>query len=332
LAQAKYGLLALKFLPPSVRANCARFIALPMKTIGVIGGSGLYEIEGLEDIEEHRVETPFGSPSDVIISGRLDQVRLLFLPRHGRGHVHTPSEVPYRANMWALKKLGAQWCIAVSAVGSLKMEIVPGHIVIVDQYIDRTKGVRESSFFGGGIVGHVPFGDPVSPVLARVLEGASRDAGATKVHVGGTYVCMEGPMFSTRAESQLYRSWEASVIGMTALPEAKLAREAEIAYATIALATDYDCWHPEHDSVDVAQVVKTMQANVATARKIIALAAARIPDEMDPLVAGAAKFAIMTRRDRLPTDRVKALEPIIGKYLAPDEPAAKRAKVNVSSD
>ena len=197
-----------------------------MKTVAVIGGSGLYEMEGLSEVEEIVLDTPFGSPSDAIISGMLNGVRMLFLPRHGRGHVLTPSEVPYRANIWALKKLGAQWCISLSAVGSLKEEIVPGQVVIIDQFIDRTKN-RPSTFFGDGIVGHVPFGQPISPVLAGVLERASGEAGA-RVHVGGTYVCMEGPAFSTRAESFLYRSWGASVIGMTNLPEAKLAREAEI--------------------------------------------------------------------------------------------------------
>jgi len=284
-----------------------------MKTVGVIGGSGLYEIEGLTDVEEIEVETPFGRPSDAVISGMLDGVRMLFIPRHGRGHVFTPSEVPYRANIWALKSLGADWCISVSAVGSLRMEIVPGHIVIVDQFIDRTKG-RPSTFFGNGVVGHVPFGDPVSPVLAGVLASAAREAGAT-THVGGTYVCMEGPAFSTRAESELYRSWGASVVGMTNIPEAKLAREAEIAYATVALATDYDCWHPHHDNVDVAEVVATITKNVAMARQIIAVAAGNIPDELDPLVEGAAQFAVMTSPDKLPADQVEALRPIIGKYL-----------------
>lgn len=284
-----------------------------MKTVGVIGGSGLYEIEGLEQVEEIEVETPFGRPSDAILAGMLGDVRMLFIPRHGRGHVYTPSEVPYRANLWALKSLGAQWCISVSAVGSLKMEIVPGHIVIVDQFIDRTKG-RPSTFFGEGVVGHVPFGDPVSPMLAEVLVAAAREAGAT-THVGGTYVCMEGPAFSTRAESELYRSWGASVVGMTNIPEAKLAREAEIAYATVALATDYDCWHPAHDNVDVAEVVATIKKNVAMARTIIELAAANIPEGLDPVVDGAAKFAVMTSPDRLPAERVEALRPIIGKYL-----------------
>jgi 5'-methylthioadenosine phosphorylase len=284
-----------------------------MKTVGVIGGSGLYEIEGLERVEEIRVSTPFGDPSDAIVSGVLGPLRMLFLPRHGRGHRFLPSEVPYRANLWALKSLGAEWCISLSAVGSLKEEIVPGHVVIVDQFIDRTKA-RPSSFFGDGIVGHVAFGDPVSPVLAGVLAAAARDAGAT-VHVGGTYVCMEGPAFSTRAESNLYRSWGASVVGMTNLPEAWLAREAEIAYATVALATDYDCWHPGHDSVSVDAVVAVLQKNVALARRIIQIAAGRVPDALDPLVDGACRHAVMTARERIPRERLDALRPIVGKYL-----------------
>ena len=253
-----------------------------MKTVGVIGGSGLYEIEGLADVQELAVETPFGAPSDVIVSGMLGDTRMLFIPRHGRGHRFTPSEVPYRANIWALKKLGATWCISLSAVGSLREEIVPGDVVIIDQFIDRTKN-RPSTFFGNGIVGHVPFGQPISPVLAGVLEAASREAGA-RVHVGGTYVCMEGPAFSTRAESFLYRSWDASVIGMTNLPEAKLAREAEIAYATIALATDYDCWHSGHDDVSVDAVIAIMRKNVALAKQIVAIAAQQVPEQPDPLV------------------------------------------------
>jgi len=285
-----------------------------MKTVGVIGGSGLYEIAGLSDVEELEVETPFGAPSDVVVSGMLGDTRMLFLPRHGRGHRFTPSEVPYRANIWALKKLGAEWCISLSAVGSLKEEIVPGDVVIIDQFIDRTKD-RPSTFFGNGIVGHVAFGQPISPVLAEVLVAASREAGA-KVHVGGTYVCMEGPAFSTRAESLLYRSWGASVIGMTNLPEAKLAREAEIAYATIALATDYDCWHSGHDDVSVDAVIATMRKNVELAKQIVVIAADRTPDHPDPLVAGAAEFAVMTSPDRIPAERLEALEPIIGKYFA----------------
>jgi 5'-methylthioadenosine phosphorylase len=284
-----------------------------MKTVGVIGGSGLYEIESLERVEEIELETPYGKTSDAIISGYLGGIRMLFIPRHGRGHTLTPSEVPYRANIWALAKLGAKWCISLSAVGSLKMEIVPGHVAIVDQFIDRTKG-RPSTFFGDGVVGHVAFGDPISPVLAGVLTRAAREAGAT-VHEGGTYVCMEGPAFSTRAESELYRSWGASVIGMTNLPEAKLAREAEIAYATVALATDYDCWHPGHDNVDVMAVLDTLKANVALAKRIVELAAGFVPDELDPAVVGAAQYAVMTRRDLIPPARRAALEPIVGRYL-----------------
>lgn len=285
------------------------------RIVGVIGGSGLYELEGLEDVEEIRVETPFGDPSDAIISGRLGDVRMLFIPRHGRGHRFTPSEVPYRANIWALKKLGAQWCISVSAVGSLQMEIVPGHVVIVDQFIDRTKGIRASSFFGDGIVGHVAFGDPVSPVLRNVLLDAAREAGAT-VHDGGTYVCMEGPQFSTRAESELYRSWGARVIGMTNIPEAKLAREAEIAYATVALATDYDCWHPDHDDVSVDQVIDTLKKNVALAKNILKAAVPKVPTELDPLVDGACRFAVMTSPELFPEEKKEALRPLIGKYWA----------------
>lgn len=286
---------------------------MSQRIVGVIGGSGLYELEGLENVEEIRVETPFGDPSDAIIKGTLGDVTMLFVPRHGRGHVYTPSEVPYAANLWALKKLGAQWCISVSAVGSLQMEIVPGHVVIIDQFIDRTKGIRKSTFFGDGIVGHVAFGDPVSPVLRNILLTASKEAGAT-VHDGGTYVCMEGPAFSTRAESELYRSWGAKVIGMTNIPEAKLAREAEIAYATVALATDYDCWHPDHDDVSVDQVIETVNKNARLAKDIIALAAKMVPAEPDPLVEGACKFAVMTRPDLLPADQKKALEPLLGKY------------------
>jgi len=284
-----------------------------MKTVGVIGGSGLYEMEGLSQVEEIAVDTPFGAPSDQIISGMLGDTRMLFVPRHGRGHRLTPSEVPYRANIWALKKLGAQWCISLSAVGSLKEDIVPGDVVIIDQFIDRTKN-RASTFFGEGIVGHVPFGQPISPVLAGVLEKASAAAGA-RVHVGGTYVCMEGPAFSTRAESFLYRSWGASVIGMTNLPEAKLAREAEIAYATIALATDYDCWHEGHDDVSVDAVVAMVKQNVALAKRIVAIAAGQVPSALDPLVDGASRFAVMTAADRIPADRLAALEPIIGRYF-----------------
>ena len=283
------------------------------RTVGVIGGSGLYDIEGLEHVDEIALETPYGAPSDVIVSGVLGGTRLLFLPRHGRGHRLLPGEVPYRANIWALKSLGADWCLSISAVGSLREEIVPGHVVIVAQFIDRTKD-RPSTFFGDGVAGHVAFGQPISPVFARVVEGAARDAGAT-VHVGGTYVCMEGPAFSTRAESELHRSWGASVIGMTNLPEAKLAREAEIGYATLALATDYDCWHEEHDDVSVEAVMATLEKNVALAKRVVQLVAERVPQELDPVVDGACRYAVMTAPELIPAHRMEALRPIIGRYL-----------------
>src|SRR5688572_11907515 len=211
-------------------------------TLGVIGGSGLYELPGLERVERVTLDTPFGAPSDAFVVGHLGGQRLAFLPRHGRGHRLLPSELPFRANLFGMKTLGAEWVLAVSAVGSLREEIAPGHVVVPDQFIDRTRGRQaESTFFGRGVVAHVAFADPFCPSLSRVLGEAAREAGAT-VHQGGTYVCMEGPLFSTRAESHLYRSWGAHVIGMTNLQEAKLAREAELCFATLALATDYDCW------------------------------------------------------------------------------------------
>ncbi len=290
--------------------------------IGVIGGSGLYEIDGLVDLREEIIETPFGKPSDALIIGRLQgatsadgrPVELAFLPRHGRGHVHNPSEVPYRANIWALKSIGVDWIVSISAVGSLREEIVPGHMVIIDQFIDRTKGTRPSTFFEGGIVGHVGFADPVCGTLRTMLVEASREAGAV-VHDGGTYVCMEGPQFSTRAESHLYRSWGAKVIGMTNLTEAKLAREAEISYATVAMSTDYDCWYEGHDDVTVEAVIAVIHANVATARGIIAAVAPKIAAHPGPApMLGCMKHAVMTAKDRIPADRREALAPIIGRY------------------
>ncbi|MDP2952445.1 MAG: S-methyl-5'-thioadenosine phosphorylase, partial [Chloroflexota bacterium] len=235
--------------------------------IGVIGGSGLYEMEGLADIEEARVKTPFGDPSDTIVVGTLEGTRVAFLPRHGRGHRISPTRLPARANIYALKSLGVEWVISVSAVGSLKEEIRPLDLVVPDQLIDRTRS-RVNSFFEDGPVVHVGFADPFCPVLSRSLYEAAREAGA-RVHRGGTYVVMEGPLFSTRAESDLYRSWGASVIGMTALPEAKLAREAEICYATLACATDYDCWREGHESVTIEMVIANLTQNVATAKQIL---------------------------------------------------------------
>ncbi|MGH7895157.1 MAG: S-methyl-5'-thioadenosine phosphorylase, partial [Candidatus Binatia bacterium] len=236
-------------------------------TLGVIGGSGLYELPGLTDVEHRRVRTPFGDPSDEIVVGRLGGTRLAFLPRHGRGHRLLPSELPFRANLYALKTLGAEWVLAVSAVGSLREEIHPGHVVVPDQFIDRTRSrMAESTFFGRGIVAHVQFADPFCAPLSRALAAAARGQGAT-VHEGGVYVCIEGPHFSTRAESHLYRSWGAHVIGMTNLQEAKLAREAEMSYATLALVTDYDCWHVSHASVTVEQIIRNLQKNAEAAHK-----------------------------------------------------------------
>src|SRR5215813_1687879 len=249
------------------REEAARTMA--ERTLGVIGGSGLYELPGLEAMEHTRVRTPFGDPSDEVVVGRLGSTRLLFLPRHGRGHRLLPSELPFRANIWALKSLGADCLLAVSAVGSLREEIAPGHVVIPDQFIDRTRGRQsESTFFGRGVVAHVQFADPFCAPLSSALVDSARAAGAT-VHVGGTYVCMEGPAFSTRAESNLYRSWGAHVIGMTNLQEAKLAREAELCFATLALATDYDCWKQDAHEVAIADVLAVLNANVALAKRVV---------------------------------------------------------------
>ena len=236
--------------------------------IGVIGGSGLYQIDGLEGASWVKVKTPWGKPSDEVLVGRLDGVAMAFLPRHGRGHVHSPSDVNYRANIDALKRLGCTDVVAVSAVGSLREDYRPGDFVIVDQYIDRTFA-REKSFFGSGCVAHVGFAHPVCPRLSAACADAARATGVT-VHEGATYVAMEGPQFSTLAESRMYRGWGADVIGMTGMPEAKLAREAELCYASVAMVTDYDCWHPDHDAVDVAQVIRTLTANAGNARALVA--------------------------------------------------------------
>jgi 5'-methylthioadenosine phosphorylase len=287
-------------------------------TIGIVGGSGLYDLEGLTDVREVRVETPYGAPSDVLVRGRLGEADLVFLPRHGRGHRLLPSEVPYRANVWALKSLGCDWLVSVSAVGSLAEEIAPGDVVLVDQYIDRTWG-RPSTFFGDGVVAHAGFGEPTCGTLRRLLHEASEVAGV-RVHVGGTYVCMEGPAFSTKAESELHRSWEASVIGMTAMPEAKLAREASMSYATLAFATDYDCWHPAHDHVTVEQVMAVLTANVARARRILGAVApliARFPGPAPQ--ADAMKAAILTPLDAIGPAARERLAPILAPYLRPTQ-------------
>ncbi len=284
-----------------------------MKTIGVIGGSGLYDIEELGKVEEVDLDTPFGRPSDSFIVGEMEGVRMVFLPRHGRGHRILPSEINFRANIYGMKKLGVERIISVSAVGSMKEEIRPGDIVIPDQFIDRTKG-RISTFFGGGIVGHVPFADPVCAELSGILHDAGKAAGA-RVHFGGTYVCIEGPQFSTRAESNLYRSWGVDVIGMTNIPEAKLAREAEICYATIALSTDYDCWHEEEEDVSVEAILEIIKRNVATARAMIKEAGKRVPERTGCPCATALKDAVVTNRSVIPEKARADLDLIVGKYL-----------------
>lgn len=282
--------------------------------IGVIGGSGLYEMEGLTDVQEEVITTPFGDPSDAYISGTLNGVKLVFLPRHGKGHRLLPSEVNYRANIYGMKKLGVERIISVSAVGSLKEEIVPGHIVIPDQFIDRTKGVRRDTFFGNGIVAHAGFADPVCACLSAALEGAARKAGAV-VHRGGTYICMEGPAFSTRAESFMYRGFEAAVIGMTNLTEAKLAREAEICYGIIALSTDYDCWHTTHDDVSVEAIIKIIHQNVAMAKNIIRHAVGTVAAERSCPCATAMQYAVITDRKAIPQQAKEDVAILVGKYL-----------------
>lgn len=293
-------------------------------TLGVIGGSGLYEMEGLTNVESVAVETPFGSPSDPLVRGVLEgptgPVTLLFLPRHGRGHRFSPTDVPYRANVFAMKAAGATHLLSVSAVGSMKEAIEPGDLVAVDQFIDLTKR-RISTFFDDGAAAHVTFADPVCDKLQGALVEAAKAATesvrasggkAGKVHVGGTYVCMEGPQFSTRAESLVYRTWGVSVIGMTAMPEAKLAREAELPYATLALATDYDCWHQGEEDVSVDAVVAVLSRNVATARKTVRELAFRLPDPATSRAAGALRHAIMTSKDRL-TESTKARLAVLAK-------------------
>ena len=261
-------------------------------TIGVIGGSGLYDLPGLEGVERITVETPYGSPSDALVTGRLHGKRMVFLPRHGVGHRILPTEINYRANIWALKTLGVSQLLSISAVGSMKESIVPGHLVFVDQFIDLTKR-RVSTFFGEGAVAHVPMADPVCHGMRKLLVQVAKSAGIVH-HEKGTYVCIEGPQFSTRAESRLYRTWGVSVIGMTAMPEAKLAREAELPFATLALATDYDCWHDTHDAVTVEQVMQTMKGNVILAKETLVALSGILPDPAKSVAHRAARGAVMT--------------------------------------
>jgi len=281
--------------------------------IGVIGGSGLYQIEGMTSIEEVKPKTPFGEPSDAIIIGELEGNSIAFLPRHGRGHCVSPTEIPSRANIYALKSLGVEWLISVSAVGSLKEGIHPLDLVIPDQIIDRTKS-RVNSFFEGGLVAHVGFAEPFCPSLSSILYHAALDVGAN-VHQEGTYIVMEGPLFSTKAESNLYRSWGASIIGMTALPEAKLAREAEICYATLACITDYDTWHETEESVTIEMALANLALNADTAKRIINIAAANIPQKRECGCAEALKNAIITAPEKIPERMKKDLDLLVGKYI-----------------
>lgn len=281
--------------------------------IGVIGGSGLYDIAGMTAIKEVDINTPFGKPSDTIVTGKLGGVGIAFLPRHGKGHRILPTEVPSRANIYALKSLGVEHIIAVCSAGSFKKEIEPGHLLIPDQLIDRTRN-RINTFFGEGIVVHVPFADPFCPELSKVLYDSATAVGAT-VHPKGNFVVMEGPAFSTRAESRLYRSWGADLIGMTALPEAKLAREAEICYAIIGCVTDYDSWWQPGKPVTVDVILDTMHRNVDTAKNIIKLAVSRIAEKRDCVCATALETAIVTAAERIPPEQKRKLDLLIGKYI-----------------
>ncbi|MGF1538734.1 MAG: S-methyl-5'-thioadenosine phosphorylase [Elainellaceae cyanobacterium] len=286
-------------------------------TIGIIGGSGLYQMDALKDIEEVQVETPFGATSDAIIVGTLEGARVAFLARHGRGHRLLPSELPFRANIYAMKQLGVKYLISVSAVGSLQDKFKPLDMVLPDQFIDRTKN-RASTFFGEGIVAHIAFADPVCVALSGVVADAIDQLNLPNIqrHSGGTYVCMEGPAFSTKAESHLYRSWGAAVIGMTNLPEAKLAREAEIAYATLAMVTDYDCWHPDHDSVTVELVIGNLMKNAANAQAVIRETVKRLHDNPPESIAHSAlKDAILTPLDRAPAATKEKLAALLQKYM-----------------
>jgi 5'-methylthioadenosine phosphorylase len=281
--------------------------------IGIIGGSGLYEMDGVTGIRELEIETPFGAPSDKLVLGTLEGKRVAFLPRHARGHKILPGEINYPANIYALKTLGVQWILSASAVGSLREKYEPLHMVIPDQFVDRTRK-RQATFFGRGMVAHVAFANPFCKHVSRVLVDACADAGVSH-HRGGTYVCIEGPQFSTRAESELYRSWGMDIIGMTNLEEARLAREAEICYATLAMVTDYDCWHPEHESVTVEQILANLTRNAANAKNVLRLAVRRLPTPRDCECAHALQHALVTRWADVPAKVRTELLPLVGKYV-----------------
>ena len=282
-------------------------------SIAVIGGSGLYEIEGLADVETIDMDTPFGKPSDAIVLGSLGEAAVAFLPRHGRGHRFSPTQIPAQANIYALKSLGVQYVISVSAVGSLKEELAPLDLVVPNQLIDRTRH-RSSTFFDQGMVVHIGFAEPFCPTTSKLVQQCAQEMGVT-VHSQGTMVVMEGPAFSTKAESFMYRSWGADIIGMTALPEAKLAREAEMCYATMAWVTDYDCWHQSEETVTVEMVVQNLQKNVATSKELLQRVIPRLGGRRDCLCASALKDAIITPRERVPGELKGKLAPIMGRYL-----------------
>jgi 5'-methylthioadenosine phosphorylase len=286
---------------------------LQQAEIGIIGGSGLYSMPGLTEVREEKITTPFGDPSDSFILGKLEGRSVAFLARHGRGHRLLPSELNFRANIYAMRMLGVERIVSVSAVGSLKEEHKPTDFVIPDQFIDRTY-LRKSTFFGDGVVGHVAFGDPICATVAAAAVEACLSVGVVG-KPGGTYICMEGPQFSTKAESNLYRSWGADVVGMTNLQEAKLAREAEICYATIAMVTDYDCWHPHHDSVTVDQIVAVLHQNAENAAKVVRATVAALPAERSCACADAAKYAILTQPAAIPAEARERLKLLFGKYL-----------------
>ncbi len=288
-------------------------------TVGVIGGSGLYEIDGLTGVRSIRVRTPFGSPSDAIKVGMLEGIRVAFLSRHGQGHLLNPSEINYRANIFALKSLGVSQVISVSAVGSMKESIHPGDVVVPDQFIDLTKR-RVSTFFERGLVAHVAFGEPICAELGRALRSAGEQVGAT-LHARGTYVCMEGPQFSTKAESRLYRQWGVDVIGMTNMPEAKLAREAELCYATLALVTDYDCWHETEEAVTVEAVLDTLHRNVALAKQILRTVMPSFAHPIECACHRALDHAILTAPKRIPAAVRKKLSVLIDRALTPQKGA-----------
>ncbi len=285
-----------------------------MAKVGIIGGSGLYEIDGVKNVKRVTVKTPFGEPSDSYITGEIENTEVVFLSRHGRGHKVSPSEINYRANIYGMKKLGVDAILSVSAVGSLKEELKPMDFVIPDQFLDRTNRCRQATFFTDGIVAHVAFADPVSKEIADILFASAKKVGV-RVFKGGTYVNMEGPQFSTKAESNLYRSWKMDIIGMTNMTEAKLAREAEISYATLAAVTDYDCWHPEHDSVTIEMIIANLNKNIDNAKKILRTAIPEVGKLKNFSASDALKFAIVTGRDVISPDAKKRLDIIIGKYI-----------------